>query len=130
MIVLRSLLVPAPERGTAHLRLPLAPSRRRWKWLPLLMVALGFVAADGAVAQSNRQRRELVRIHEAVKAGLILPLRHIQPRVLRRMRGWDYLGAELELGARTHRFKFIRGGRVAWVDVDAKTGRIIGHTSY
>ena len=35
----------------------------------------------------------------------------------------DYLGPELN--GDTYRLKFMRGGRVIWVDVDAATGRIL-----
>jgi uncharacterized membrane protein YkoI len=39
------------------------------------------------------------------------------------MGGADYLGPEFN--GETYRLKFMRGGRVIWVDVDAATGRIL-----
>ena len=42
------------------------------------------------------------------------------------MGGADYLGPEFN--GDTYRLKFMRDGRVIWVDVDAATGRIIGRS--
>ena len=39
------------------------------------------------------------------------------------MPGADYLGPELN--GRVYRFKFIQDGKVIWVDVDARSGRIL-----
>jgi hypothetical protein len=44
--------------------------------------------------------------------------------VLPRMGGADYLGPELR--GQNLRMKFMDNGRVIWVDVDPRTGRIIG----
>jgi len=52
-----------------------------------------------------------------------MPLPKIEQRVMPFMGGADYLGPELNGG--TYRLKFMRGGHVIWVDVDAATGRII-----
>ncbi len=55
-----------------------------------------------------------------------MPLPKIERRVVPFMGGADYLGPELR--GDTYRLKFMRGGRVIWVDVDAATGRIIGRS--
>jgi hypothetical protein len=39
------------------------------------------------------------------------------------MGGADYLGPEFH--GETYRLKFVRDGRVIWVDVDAATGRVV-----
>lgn len=57
-----------------------------------------------------------------------MPLREIEARVIPRMNGADYLGPELDAGSGRYRLKFMRGGRVIWVDVDARTGRPIGRS--
>ena len=46
-----------------------------------------------------------------------MPLPMIERRVLPRMGDADYLGPEFN--GRTYRLKFMRGGRVIWIDVDA-----------
>ena len=52
-----------------------------------------------------------------------MPLPQLERRVLPFMGGADYLGPEIN-GGDTYRFKFMRDGRVIWVDVDGQ-GRII-----
>ena len=44
------------------------------------------------------------------------------------MRGYDYLGPELDAGIGRYRLKFIRGPQVVWVDVDARTGEILARS--
>ena len=51
-----------------------------------------------------------------------MPLPNIERRVMPFMGGADYLGPELNGGVT--RMKFMRNGRVIWVDVDGQ-GRII-----
>ena len=55
-----------------------------------------------------------------------MPLPQIERRVMPFMGGADYLGPEFN--GDTYRLKFMRDGRVIWVDVDAATGRIIGRS--
>ena len=57
-----------------------------------------------------------------------MPLREIERRVLPQMRGSQYLGPEYDPVAVAYRLKFIDGGRVVFVDVDARSGRVI-HSS-
>lgn len=40
----------------------------------------------------------------------------------------EYLGPEEDPVSGAYRFKFINNGRVYFVDVDARTGRIIGQS--
>jgi len=61
-------------------------------------------------------------------AGNILSIRQIEAQVLPRMSGMQYLGPEYDPAAMAYRLKFIKDGRVYFVDVDARTGRIIGQT--
>ena len=57
-----------------------------------------------------------------------MPLRAIEARIVPRMRGFDYLGPELDSSSALYRLKFIRGGQIVWIDVDARTGHIVGHS--
>jgi hypothetical protein len=52
-----------------------------------------------------------------------MPLPQLERKVLPFMGGADYLGPELNGGV--YRFKFIQDGKVIWVDVDARSGRIL-----
>ena len=59
--------------------------------------------------------------------GKVKSLREIEGRIVPPMqnRGANYLGPEFDPGTAIYRLKFMRNGRVIWVDVDAATGRII-----
>ena len=70
--------------------------------------------------------RDADRAFEAARQGRSMPLPKIERRVLPFMGGADYLGPELN--GNTYRLKFMKGGRVIWVDVDAATGRIKGRS--
>ena len=67
--------------------------------------------------------RDQDRAFEATNEGRAMPLPKIERRVMPFMDGADYLGPEFN--GRTYRLKFMRDGRVIWVDVDAATGRIL-----
>lgn len=84
----------------------------------------------GAVvaADARPPHREQDAAHRAMQEGRILPLRAIEAMILPRMRGFDYLGPELDVASARYRLKFMRGPRVIWVDVDGRTGQILGHT--
>ncbi|WP_185998745.1 PepSY domain-containing protein [Novosphingobium aerophilum] len=62
------------------------------------------------------------------KAGNVRPLREIEREVLPRMSGMQYLGPEYDPAAMAYRLKFIQNGKVYFVDVDARTGRVIGQS--
>jgi hypothetical protein len=67
--------------------------------------------------------RDQDKAFEAAREGRSMPLPKIERRVMPFMGGADYLGPEFD--GETYRLKFMRGGRVIWIDVDAATGRII-----
>jgi hypothetical protein len=69
--------------------------------------------------------------HEArreMRAGNVHSLRDIERHVLPTMPGMQYLGPEYDPDAMAYRLKFIRDGRVVFVDVDARTGQRLGRT--
>lgn len=88
-----------------------------------LMVAAPVSAA--AVGGQEQTRSDQGEARKEMKAGNQLSLREIERRVLPQMRGSEYLGPAYDSTARAYRLKFIRDGRVTYVDVDARTGRII-----
>ena len=55
-------------------------------------------------------------------------LREIEQHVLPTMSGAQYLGPEYDPAAMVYRLKFIREGRVTFVDVDARSGTIINRS--
>ena len=87
-----------------------------------LRAALGAgVIATPALADKPR---EADRAFNAKRSGRAMPLPNIERRVMPFMGDADYLGPEFN--GRTYRLKFVKDGRVIWVDVDAATGRILG----
>lgn len=68
-------------------------------------------------------KRETERAFEAIREGRSMPLPQLERKVLPFMPGADYLGPELNGGI--YRFKFIQDGQVIWVDVDARSGRVL-----
>ena len=70
--------------------------------------------------------RDADRAFNAKRQGRAMPLPNIERRVMPFMGGADYLGPEFN-GDR-YRLKFVKEGRVIWVDVDAATGRLVGRS--
>lgn len=92
----------------------------------VLVGALTVVSlASPAAAQHGRDADAAYR---ASRNGQIKPLREIELRVVPRMAGAIYLGPEFDPSSATYRLKFMRGGSVIWVDIDARTGREIGRS--
>ena len=96
-----------------------------------LVAALAAAAtlAPAAGAHPPRQREQ----DEAFKGreqGRFMALRAIEDRIVPRMRGFDYLGPELGPGSGRYRLKFMRGQQVVWIDVDARTGEIVGRSGF
>jgi uncharacterized membrane protein YkoI len=98
------------------------------KRIPLLLAvaAIGLTSLAPAADARPRRDREQDAAYKARKQGRIMSLRSIESRIMPHMRGAKYLGPELDAGSGTYRLKFMRGGRVIWIDVDARTGRVIG----
>ncbi|MFD2781594.1 hypothetical protein ACFS32_11320 [Novosphingobium pokkalii] len=82
-------------------------------------------AAPPALAQICNEQD---RARQDLAAGHVRSLREIEARVLPMMRGAQYLGPEYDPQARAYRLKFIREGRVVFVDVDGRTGQVMGES--
>lgn len=88
----------------------------------------GGLTASPALAQQKRGDQESAR--KEMRAGNVLTLRDIERMVVPQIeRGGSiqYLTPEFDEVARAYRLKFIDNskGQVIWVDVDARSGRII-----
>lgn len=93
--------------------------------LLLLIAALGMTALAPA-ADAGPRDRDQDAAYKATQQGRIMPLRTIESRIVPRMGDAEYLGPELDPGSGTYRLKFMREGRVIWIDVDARTGQVRG----
>lgn len=87
-----------------------------------LALALAMPAASPLAAQARNEQGEA---RKEMRAGNVLSLREIEARILPQMRGAEYLGPAYDSTAMAYRLKFIRDGRVLFVDVDARTGRVL-----
>ena len=97
------------------------------KSFALSLALLGLVAVP---ADARPRDREQDAAYRATQEGRFVPLRVIEGRIVPRMRGADYLGPELDAGSGRYRLKFMRGGEVIWIDVDARTGEVIGRSGH
>ncbi|MFA6218339.1 MAG: PepSY domain-containing protein [Erythrobacter sp.] len=93
-------------------------------FIPILVFGL-IVSPVVTGTAGAQQRSEQGEARREMNAGNIMPLRQIEARVLPTMKGAEYLGPAYDPAAMAYRLKFIRDGRVLFVDVDARTGRVL-----
>ena len=75
--------------------------------------------------QAAPRRDAQGEVRKDVREGKVSSLRDIERRVLPSMSGMQYLGPEYDPAAMAYRLKFIRDGRVVFVDVDARSGQVL-----
>ena len=90
-------------------------------FLIALTLAPVLVSAPVLAGPGNEQGQ----VRKEMRAGNVRPLREIERKVVPMMSGMQYLGPEYDPTALAYRLKFIRNGRVIFVDVDARSGDII-----
>ncbi len=90
---------------------------------PLVLVA---AAALGS-AQSSRQSEPYASYRDT-HAGVVKSLQTIEAGVVPGMKrqGASYIGAEYSPQSLQYRLKFMNDGAVIWIDVDGRSGAIIG----
>ena len=89
--------------------------------LALCLIALTLAPVPGVAGSRNEQGQ----VRKEMRAGNVRSLREIEQRVLPMMAGMQYLGPEYDPAALAYRLKFIRDGRVIFVDIDARSGEIL-----
>ncbi|NCN85685.1 MAG: hypothetical protein GW808_12040 [Sphingomonadales bacterium] len=99
---------------------------KKFIFLPFLV--LGGIALMPQMATSKDRRGEQDEARAQMMAGQVKSIRSIEDRVLPRMGDSEYIGPEFDPGAQVYRLKFIRDGRVIFVDVDGRTGTILRQT--
>jgi hypothetical protein len=92
----------------------------------LLGMSLAALAASGAGAAvpDAGQGRQLMRAAAQRNAG-VLPIKEVERRVKPMMGDATYLGFLWDPVSNIYTLKFLRNGTVIWVDVDARSGRIL-----
>lgn len=92
--------------------------------LPLLIgLMLASSIAPAQALDPRAQDHDIAR--NAAERGEIRTLGEIRDRVGARVRG-ELVGSRLDMHAKRYRLRYLRDGSVVEVDVDAKTGKIIG----
>ena len=85
----------------------------------MMVSALLLPLTLAASAPAPDQQREQDRAWAAVRSGRVL---------LPTMPGAQYLGVEFDADSAVYTLKFLRDGAVIWVQVDGRTGQIVGRT--
>ena len=98
----------------------------------LLSFALAGAALGAAAvpADARPRDREQDAAFRATRDGSFVPLRAIEARIVPQMRGFTYLGPELDPGSGRYRLKFMRGPQMVWIDVDARSGQVVGRSGF
>ena len=89
------------------------------------VVAAALVTGAVAAPAAAQSRGDQANARQEMKAGREMSPREIERRVIPQMRGHDYLSFEYDGGNSAYRLKFMKEGQVVWVDVDARTARIL-----
>lgn len=96
---------------------------QRFSSLALALALSAFVIpAAPALADPPTEQGQ---VRKDRRAGNVQSLREIERKVLPKMAGMQYLGPEYDPAAMAYRLKFIDDGKVYFVDVDARSGKII-----
>lgn len=94
-----------------------------------ILCALGAAISLGsAAASADGRRRDQDAAYTDTRNGQVRPLREIEARIVPRMGGANYIGPEYDSASGRYRLKFMRGGSVIWVDVDGRTGAVLGRS--
>jgi hypothetical protein len=97
---------------------------RLFRTLIAAALAAGLLTSPAMADRDRKREREQDRAFDATREGRIRPLPELRQRVMPLV-GRDAEPLSPEMIGRTYRMKFMRGGRVIWVDVDPRTGRIL-----
>jgi len=93
----------------------------------LTLSTLAVLGPVPATAEPD-QKREQQRTFDDMRNGRILVPREVEARVIPLMRGAQYLGFDFDAESGIYTLKFLRNGNVIWVEVDGRTGRLLGRT--
>lgn len=90
------------------------------------MLAVGLIAGTIGASPVDAQRRsDQGEARKEMRAGNILRAREIENRIVPKMGNAEYLGFDYDSTAMAYRLKFIKDGKVLFIDVDARTGRVL-----
>ncbi|WP_241657359.1 hypothetical protein [Aurantiacibacter suaedae] len=96
-------------------------------WALALVGATLAVPAAAQPMPSRLQADDQASARAEMQAGRNLPIRAIEQRIVPRYerQGFEYLTFEYDGVASIYRLKFIKDGRLLFVDADPRTGRVL-----
>ncbi|MFL6843695.1 MAG: hypothetical protein ACJ8ER_02305 [Allosphingosinicella sp.] len=97
--------------------------------LSALLIAATAASASAPLSAYPREHQQN-EAFRGTREGRIIPLRQIEESIVPRMRGFTYIGPEYYAEAGRYRLKFLRGAQVVWIDVDARSGEVIGKSGF
>jgi hypothetical protein len=96
--------------------------------LLVLLAAIGLAVTPAhASAQRGMPRDGQSGAYRAMQQGEVLSLPEIRRRVSVTVPNAQFIGVEI-IGGMIYRLKYMRGAEVIWIDVDARTGRVVART--
>lgn len=90
----------------------------------LVLLVPATVPAGAANAAERQSEQDAARNN--VRSGGAMRIRDIEARVLPRMQGMTYIGFTYYPVENVYRLRFMRGAQAVDVEVDARTGQILG----
>ncbi|MEH6756239.1 MAG: hypothetical protein V7676_01860 [Parasphingorhabdus sp.] len=93
--------------------------------ITLILGAFTAFAVTTLPVDAVERRDEQNGARQQMIAGQVKSLRSIENNILPRMAGSQYIGPEYDSSAQVYRLKFIRDGRVIFIDVDGRTGTVL-----
>ncbi|UVO51968.1 hypothetical protein M0208_16155 [Sphingomonas sp. SUN019] len=90
-----------------------------------MFAALSLIAL--AAAAPVDQRRDGLAATQARREG-VMKIREVERRIIPTMGDAQYLGFDLEMPSGVYTLKFLRDGNVIWVEVDGRSGQVIGRS--
>ena len=95
---------------------------------PAILITLALLSAPAAATPAGQRHGDQMSAFQQRRAGRILPLPEIERRVVPTMKGAQYIGMEFDGSTLVYTLKFLRDGKVIWVDVDGRSGQVLGRT--
>ncbi len=93
----------------------------------LFALVVALAAAPAVSAQNLREQGTPFNGREMpVDGGGVQPFPRLVTAARSAAGGGTYIGSDFEPESATYRFKFINNGRVTWVDVDGRSGQVLG----
>jgi hypothetical protein len=102
------------------------PMNMKWNSLTAAITAALALAVAIPAADAGNRRDEQDAARRAMLDGQVMPFSMIKRRVDAAVDGASYVGSEFNPSANRYRLKYVKDGKVVWVDADGRTGDIIG----